>query len=205
MINSIFKLGFGLLLLLPFNMVYSQSNYTDSIAAERVNFSQTLLHTDSIINADERAEIESLSYFEVDTSWVLTARFKKKKGKAFEMPTNTERKPKYQRVGFLYFDHNGEKFRLTVYKNLGLTSPIYKNYVFIPFKDANAPETTYGGGRYLDIDFSPDAKTVIVDFNAAYNPYCVYSHRYSCPITPEENQIDVRINAGVKNPVMKNE
>ncbi|HZH87163.1 MAG TPA: DUF1684 domain-containing protein [Brumimicrobium sp.] len=207
MTNSIYKTTFslGFLILLPFINLLSQNNYADSIQADRDKFNQELLHTDSVLNADERSLIESLSYFPVDSSWVLTARFKKKKGKVFEMPTTTSRKPKYQRIGFLHFKREGEKFKLAVYRNIGLSAPEYKNYVFVPFKDANAPELTYGGGRYLDTEIALDMKTVEIDFNKAYNPYCVYSYRYSCPITPKENHIDVKVNAGVMNPLMKNE
>ena len=205
MTTTIFKTGLSLLLLLPFSMVLSQSNYIDSIQTERADFEQKLLHTDSVINAEEQAEIEMLSYFEIDTSWILTAQFKKKKGKVFEMPTTTERKAEYKRIGYLHFNRNGEKFKLTVYKNLGFTPLEYKDYVFIPFKDGNAPEITYGGGRYVDLEIKGDIKTIEVDFNTVYNPYCLYSHRYSCPITPIENHLDIKIEAGAKNPIKKNE
>lgn len=198
-------LSVGLLLLLTTSNLFSQSNYIDSIQTKRANFNQELLDTDTLLNVDESAKIESLSYFAVDSSWVLTGKFKKRKGKVFEMPTTTSRTPKYQRIGYLYFKRNEDKFKLAVYKNLGLVATEYKNYVFVPFVDANAPELTYGGGRYLDTEISLDMKTVRIDFNTAYNPYCVYSYRYSCPITPKENHIDVKVNAGVKNPVIKNE
>ena len=37
-----------------------------------------------------------------------------------------------------------------------------------------------------------------VDFNLAYNPYCAYNDRWSCPIPPRQNRISVRIEAGEK-------
>jgi hypothetical protein len=39
---------------------------------------------------------------------------------------------------------------------------------------------------------------VVIDFNSAYNPYCAYNHKYSCPIVPRENYLKIRIEAGVK-------
>ncbi|MCA9982404.1 MAG: DUF1684 domain-containing protein [Anaerolineales bacterium] len=39
---------------------------------------------------------------------------------------------------------------------------------------------------------------VEVDFNFAYNPYCAYSERYSCPLPPRENWLTVPIRAGEK-------
>ena len=44
----------------------------------------------------------------------------------------------------------------------------------------------------------PDGNSIIIDFNKTYNPYCAYSHRYSCPVPPEENDLLVRIEAGVR-------
>lgn len=192
------------LLFFSISSAFSQSNYTKSIQSERDKFEKTLLHTDSIINSEEQQAIESLNHFAIDSNWVLTAQFKKNKGKSFEMPTTTSRTPKYRRLGYLHFNHDGKEFKLAVYKNLGLKGSKYKNYVFVPFKDANAPELTYGGGRYLDLEMTIKDKTVIVDFNKAYNPYCVYSYRYSCPITPEENHIDVKVDAGIMNPDKNN-
>jgi uncharacterized protein (DUF1684 family) len=38
--------------------------------------------------------------------------------------------------------------------------------------------------------------TYELDFNLAYHPSCVYDPRYSCPLTPAENRLPVRIEAG---------
>ena len=44
----------------------------------------------------------------------------------------------------------------------------------------------------------PENGKIIIDFNQSYNPYCAYNHKYSCPIPPKENFIDIEIKAGVK-------
>jgi uncharacterized protein (DUF1684 family) len=68
---------------------------------------------------------------------------------------------------------------------------------FLPFVDATAPQETYGAGRYLEPEeVSPG--TLHVDFNLAYNPFCAYNDRWSCPIPPHENRLKVRIEAGEK-------
>ncbi|MCK5678470.1 MAG: DUF1684 domain-containing protein, partial [Flavobacteriaceae bacterium] len=87
---------------------------------------------------------------------------------------------------------------LEIYQNqkLILTTD-YEDYLFLPFTDKTNGESTYGGGRYLDLKI-PDGDTTVIDFNKAYNPYCAYNHKYSCPIPPKANQLDVEINAGVK-------
>ena len=38
----------------------------------------------------------------------------------------------------------------------------------------------------------------VLDFNAAYNPYCAYTDGYNCPIPPMENALGIRIEAGEK-------
>ncbi len=39
----------------------------------------------------------------------------------------------------------------------------------------------------------------VLEFNYAYNPYCAYNERWSCPLTPFENRLRVPIRAGEKS------
>ncbi len=78
----------------------------------------------------------------------------------------------------------------------------YGGGVFLPFRDATAGETTYGGGRYLldtvkgaDLGSTPSGQLVL-DFNFAYHPSCHYNPRWSCPLAPPGNRLDAPINAG---------
>ena len=43
-----------------------------------------------------------------------------------------------------------------------------------------------------------NSKRIEVDFNKAYNPYCEYDIKYTCPIPPKENNIPLKILAGEK-------
>jgi len=72
-----------------------------------------------------------------------------------------------------------------------------KPMLFVPFFDASNGDKTYGGGRYLDVELNNN-KSIIIDFNYAYNPFCVYNYQYTCPITPAENKLTVPIPAGEK-------
>jgi uncharacterized protein (DUF1684 family) len=65
----------------------------------------------------------------------------------------------------------------------------------VPFLDATSGIETYGAGRYLDLEPEDDG-TWTLDFNMAYHPLCVYDMRYSCPITPSENRLPERVEAG---------
>lgn len=71
------------------------------------------------------------------------------------------------------------------------------DYLFLPFSDQTAGRETYAGGRYLDLKI-PEEDKIIIDFNLAYNPYCVYNYRYSCPLPPKENFIEAEVRAGEK-------
>ncbi|MBZ0243452.1 MAG: DUF1684 domain-containing protein, partial [Bacteroidales bacterium] len=75
-------------------------------------------------------------------------------------------------------------------------NPDYKG-LFVPFKDKTNGKISYGGGRYLDIEI-PESAQLILDFNNAYNPYCAYNSKWSCPIPPYENHLKISICAGVK-------
>lgn len=176
--------------------------YEDSIIEIRVIHMGDLIDTASgILNQDEINQFQGLSYFEVDTTFRLTATFTISKGKKFKMPTSTERLPVYRRFGYVDFEIDNKSHRLTVYQNMELKkNKEFKDYLFVPFRDSTSNNETYGGGRYVDLRI-PKGKTIILDFNRVYNPYCVYSHRYSCPIPPIENTLKVPIRAGEKVPV----
>ena len=77
-----------------------------------------------------------------------------------------------------------------------ILDPEYEDYLFIPFNDLTNGNETYDGGRYLDLKTTSES-TIVIDFNKAYNPYCAYNDKYSCPIPPRENDLPIEIKAGI--------
>ncbi len=147
---------------------------------------------------EHRAYFIELERFAPDPAFRVLATFKPKEGETFGMKTTTDRLPEYQAVGVLQFSVKDRKEHLTVYRNIALSQkPEYINYLFIPFTDLTNGESTYGGGRYVELT-GPLGREVLLDFNRAYNPYCAYGGRYSCPIPPQENHLEVPVEAGVK-------
>lgn len=147
---------------------------------------------------EERAGFKGLDRFPADPAYRIKARFEAKEGPVFGMLTNSDREPKYRSVGVLHFELEGRPQQLTVYQNIALSQlPDYVNYLFVPFTDLTNGETTYGGGRYIDLQ-GPLDKEVELDLNRAYNPYCAYGGNYSCPIPPQENHLEVPVMAGVR-------
>ncbi|NNC85503.1 MAG: DUF1684 domain-containing protein, partial [Bacteroidia bacterium] len=121
-------------------------------------------------------------------------------GRVFEMKTSTARLPVYKTYAKLTFQLDGKDYQLFAYQNQKERdeNDEYKDYLFIPFTDLTNGETSYGGGRYLDMKI-PKTNEVELDFNTSYNPYCCYNDKYSCPIPPMENHLLIEINAGVKD------
>ena len=116
------------------------------------------------------------------------------------MKTTTDRLPLYRKYGIASFRLNGKDFQLSLYQpQQEITSTDHSNLLFLPFNDLSNGKTSYGGGRFIDIETpAVNAKTVIIDFNKSYNPYCAYNSKYSCPIPPKENDLEIEIPAGVK-------
>ncbi len=139
-----------------------------------------------------------LDFFPIDTAFRVTANLKfHKDSKPFKMATTTDRLPVYKLYATASFTLKGEEFELEIYQNEKLTlSPDYEDHLFLPFTDKTNGETSYGGGRYIDLNI-PEGDQIIIDFNQAYNPYCAYNHKYSCPIPPEVNHLDTEVMAGV--------
>lgn len=150
---------------------------------------------------DKAREYKRLDYFPANLAYRVKARFERiKRGKIFHIKTsNPKRDKKFVPYAKLYFSLQGKELSLTVYRNLELPAiGKYKNHLFLPFMDLSNGESTYGGGRYLDLEI-PDGEEMILDFNKSYNPYCAYrSDGWSCPIPPQENFLEIEVAAGVK-------
>lgn len=155
--------------------------------------------TTSPLKDKDRKVFKGLDFFKFDSIYVVTAHFRRTPNeKTFKMKTTTNRKPIYVKYGELNFDLKGKNFTLNIYQNQDLIKKEgYKDYLFLPFLDETNGLESYGGGRYIDARI-PDGDTMIIDFNKAYNPYCAYNDRYSCPIVPRKNYLKTRIEAGVK-------
>ncbi len=141
-----------------------------------------------------------LRFYPAQEKYRVTARFTPATNpKTFEMPTYSGAIREYQPYGTLTFPLDGQEYVLTLYRNMALTQAIYRDYLFMPFKDATNGQDTYKGGRYLDVK-TTDIKngTMTLDFNKVYNPWCAYSDGYNCPIPPADNHLKIAIPAGEK-------
>lgn len=147
-----------------------------------------------------RKDFEGLDFFNPDTSYIVEAKFERTPDAIpFLMPTTTNEKTEEVLYGIARFELNGAQHQLEIYQTPALLSQEkYKDYLFLPFLDETNGNETYGGGRYIDLTI-PEGNTLTIDFNRAYNPYCVYNKKYSCPLVPRQNYLRTNVRAGVKD------
>jgi uncharacterized protein (DUF1684 family) len=139
----------------------------------------------------DKTSFSGLRYFSPDPAYRVVARlepFADKTQKLVVTLTDGSEEV-YDKYAHAVFSLNGEACRLLVVK--------LKDTYSILFRDATSGKTTYGGGRYLELDPKlMQENRAVLDFNAAYNPYCAYNPSYACPLPPKENQLPIAIEAG---------
>lgn len=145
---------------------------------------------------------KGLDFFPVDSSFIITATITKtENAPTFKMATTTDRKPLYKEYGTLHFTLKNQNCKLTIYQSQeDANDENRKNLLFLPFTDNTSGDASYGGGRYMDVLISniSNNNVVTLNFNNTYNPYCAYNEKYSCPLTPRKNHLNIAITAGVK-------
>jgi uncharacterized protein (DUF1684 family) len=144
----------------------------------------------SPLTPEQKKEFSGLKYFPENPSLQLELTLERSgTHEIVALATSTGDEREFEHSGQIRFNVDGQEAVLQVYEaDYGF---------FLPFSDATAPAETYGAGRYLEPEqISPNV--LRVDFNAAYNPYCAYNERWSCPLPPNANRLKVRIEAGEK-------
>lgn len=149
----------------------------------------------SPIPAAERDAFAGLPYYPVDGAYAFEDRtlepYTGDEPSQFQIPTSDGKLRPAHRAGILRFELAGVPSQLTAYTFDGGDG----ESLFVPFLDATSGTETYGAGRYLDLEPEDDG-TYSLDFNLAYHPSCVYDAVYSCPLTPAENRLPFRVEAG---------
>lgn len=200
------KIALATLLLAFSSGIYAQKyadskSYVSSVKKERTEKDKEFLNeADSPLDSIKKKKFRGLNYYRIDQKWKVTARLERYPDPdTIKMRTITERLPLYLVYGKANFIIEGKEFALTIYRNVGLmTKPGYEDYLFVPFRDATSGLKSYGGGRYIDARII-EGDQIIIGFNKAYNPYCVYSKKYSCPIPPSENYLELMVKAGERD------
>ena len=193
-VRSIFFVGFLLIGITTISQIAEVKKWQDELNAEYKDKFK------SPLNAQEREAFNGHSFYAITDMYDVKAKLEiRTDDLLIPFKTSTEKIVKNKLYGVLYFQINDKPFKLNVYQSQDLMKvPGYEDYLFLPFTDLTTGNETYGGGRYIDLRIPTKGNEIIINFNKAYNPFCAYSKNYSCPKVPAENDLSVKILAGVK-------
>ena len=135
-------------------------------------------------------DFKGFNYFPIDSAYRITAKYV-----AYDPPKPTKTLDVIGNEGdgvFLgqaQFTLNGMNCTLEAEKS--------GDNILFHFDDKTKADSTYGGGRNFSVPM-PQTDEIILDFNLAKNWPCAYTPYATCPVTPKENHLPVRIEAGEK-------
>lgn len=142
-----------------------------------------------------RRDFSGIRHYPVSLDWRVEGRFE-----PYD-PPRTLRVPNYVGTvgeepspGAVVFELDGRTHRLEALEGGGEAEGVQR--LFLIFADATSGNETYGGGRYLYADAPDDGGPVVLDFNKAYNPPCVFTPFATCPLPPRDNRLDFALEAG---------
>ena len=152
----------------------------------------------SPFNRDERAEYDDLKYYDPTGEFIFKSKlFEYEPKDTVDVYGTLGELRRVIKFGYVELNYKGDEYKVNVYKAFGRDGTPYYS---IWFTDKTTGAETYGVGRYLDFEKEDDPEFIYtIDFNRAYNPYCAYSAKFTCPIPREEDYIDFEIKAGEKN------
>lgn len=191
-----------LILTIPF-ITFAQTKraYKKEVKKFRKHYKKEFLEEARSPFYDDKKGMKNMRFYKANRKYKLSASFQRTaEASSFKMATYSGKTKDFILYGIATVNLDGQKVDVHIYQNLRLREmDEYKDHLFIPFHDLTNDETTYGGGRYIDLKMSDIKKDkVIIDFNRCYNPWCAFSEGYNCPIPPKENHFEVRIEAGEK-------
>jgi len=142
-------------------------------------------------NSEARRSFKGLSWFPIDESYKVTARFEAFPApREIPIPNVLGGNFKMKSPGILKFNLKEKEYSL---------QPVVEedDQLFIIFRDASNLTETYTGGRFLYAE-KPLNGQVVLDFNQAVNPPCAFTHFATCPMPPPQNDLPIAIEAGEK-------
>ena len=178
-----------------------QKDYTQSIKLHRKQIKENFIN-DPRAPLKTDLQLSKLDYFPPDLNYKIECEVEiLPTPDPLIIPTYSGVERSYAIYALATCPFNEKKINLQLYRSEdAMKNPLYRNHLFLPFKDDTSGDQTYGGGRYLDLRvYDIIDGRLTIDFNKAYNPWCAYSDGYNCPIPPKENHIPLAISAGEKN------
>ncbi len=146
---------------------------------------------------DAKESFTELKYYPVDPKFKIIADLTPVKDKNVVMLTTSDgQEERYIEYAYADFDFNGLHNKLLILEMMEMGP--FRGKLFLTFGDETSGGETYGAGRYIDVVKVKGSQTITLDFNNAYNPYCAYADKFSCPFPPAENLLKIAVQAGEK-------
>jgi uncharacterized protein (DUF1684 family) len=134
-----------------------------------------------------------LDNYPVDRQWRFDARFDAyMPSKTIAVPSILGNVDQEKSPGAVVFQVAGHSYRIDAVQESGSED------LFLIFGDQTNGVETYGGGRFLYTAPPDKDGRVVLDFNKAYNPPCVFTPYATCPLPPAQNRLALRVEAGEK-------
>lgn len=142
--------------------------------------------------APTRLAFEGVSHYPVDPAWRFEAEWQPHEPpRDIEIANVLGELSMSANPGRAVFEMEGQQVSLEALEG--------EDSLFFIFADRTSGRETFGLGRFLYTDLPVDGR-VVLDFNRAYNPPCAFTGFTSCPLPPQSNRINARIEAGELRP-----
>lgn len=144
------------------------------------------------LNSDLVKNFKGVDRFPIDESWKINAKFEAYNPvKEIDVPNVLGQISKEKSPGAVVFERDGKTHRIDAVDEGG-------DRLFLIIADQTSGEETYGGGRFMYVNKPDSTGTILLDFNKAYNPPCVFTKYATCPLPPLQNYLKLKIEAGEK-------
>lgn len=139
-------------------------------------------------NSEYRVGFQGLKWYPVTEKWRINAKWVAYPApKKLVIDTMVGEKTEDTAPGYAEFKVNGVDYKLE--------PTVEDGELFFVFRDKTAGKTTYPAARFLKTPM-PTGDTMVLDFNKAYNPPCVFTPYATCPLPTPQNRLPFAIDAG---------
>lgn len=172
----------------------SNEDYIETIIASRAEAEDYMSNDpESPFHKKGDVEFTGLKYFKVNPKYKVKASIERLASpEPLDIELTNGEIAKYFKYAIATFDLDGMPQKLQLLKPEKYWD---EDWLFLPFYDVTSANESYGGGRFLNLEYT-NQDILEIDFNLAYNPYCAYTDTYRCPIPPADNNITVEVRAG---------
>lgn len=151
----------------------------------------------SPLNEEERNTFKGFDFYPINEKYILKARYEAvEHPRQYSLPTSSGKNRDFIHVANAYFEFEGVAQSLHLLQSVSYIEK-QPRHLLLAFKDSTNGVSTYGGGRFIDLEIPEEGEALTINFNMSYQPYCAYTEGYSCLIPPKENILEVAIEAGI--------